>query len=138
MAALVVAVFICHVIKRGEFDEVGLATLAKIKYAPVPGLPWAFSGAIVGALAAWRRAICVVRMACIGMTVGGIATLVEAPFDGWLTLKIPFFCFIGTIVGLLVGLMRSVSDKPTRATGRTPQVGAHESNRDDHRHRSEG
>jgi hypothetical protein len=87
---------------------IALGSLAEVVYAPLVALPWAIIGAIVGAVSTYYgRGYWVPAMAALGTIAGGAYSLATNPFDGWLVLSMPVDCWLGTFVGMVLGLICS-------------------------------
>lgn len=68
-------------------------------------VPWAVVGAVVGVIIGWLGGWLEAITSSLGM-IGGICFVLSTSlFDGWLALTMPFYAFVGTWIGLAVGLL---------------------------------
>jgi hypothetical protein len=85
------------------WQEREIPVLHRLSYVPLVAIPWAVIGGVIGLVAGWLRSYLVPTAAIIGMLLGGAWALANHPFDGWLALEMPLYCFIGSFWGLAVG-----------------------------------
>lgn len=79
---------------------------SRLLYAPLVAIPWAVIGLIVGAVNLLFPGEHVLWMSFSGTVFGGAFCLLQKPFDGWLALSMPVYCFIGTAIGLVSSITR--------------------------------
>lgn len=79
-----------------------------LAYAPVVGLPWAVVGLIVGAVNSALPGLWVPVGVVAGIISGGVYSVLDSPFDGWLFLNMLVNCLVGALAGLGFGILLGV------------------------------
>jgi len=98
-------------VKHVEHFYPVLEMLAQVRWTVIP---WAVVGAAVGAIIGWLGGWLEVITCSVGTASGICIAISTAPFDGWLALTMPISAFIGTGIGLVVGLVLRLANKMFR------------------------
>jgi hypothetical protein len=92
-------------VKGGEWHEERIGITSRLSYGPLVAIPWAVIGLIVGALNLPFRSYTIPITAILGVLAAGALSLATRRFDGWLAMMMQVDCFVGIVIGTIVGVM---------------------------------
>ena len=87
------------------FEQRKITVLSRLVYAPLVALPWAVVGVVAGGATAGVRGPWVPVATALGLFAGGVYSLANSPFDGWLAITMPIWCLGGALGGIAVGAL---------------------------------